>query len=71
MKPTTITGGESVFCINEAQLKRARSLAHGDGPESDRVRAAIDSMETEYSRNERAAIAFVLIDRLLKGEDEA
>ena len=70
MKQTPLTGGESVFCINEAQLERAKSLAHVDSPEGDRVREAIRQLETEYTRNERAAIAFVLIDQLLKNNDD-
>ncbi len=65
----SLTGGESVYCINEAQLERAQKLAEGDGPESDRVREAIAAMENEYSRNERAAIAFVVIERLLNKTD--
>ena len=65
----SLTGGESVYCINEAQLEKAKKLAEGDGPESDRVREAIVAMEKEYSRNERAAIAFVVIERLLNHTD--
>lgn len=65
----SLTGGESVFCINEAQLERAKRLYEGTGPESDRVRDEVDRLEREYSRNERAAIAFVAIDRLLSGKD--
>lgn len=69
MKQTTLTGGESVFCINEAQLERAKALAQVDSPEGDRIRDAISKMHAEYTRNERAAIAFVLIDQLLNNED--
>lgn len=62
---TSLTGGESVYCINEAQLVKAKSLAEGEGEESERVREALARLENDYSRNERAAIAFVLIERLL------
>lgn len=65
----SLTGGESVYCINEAQLAKAKKLVEGQGAESERVREAIVSMESEYSRNERAAIAFVVIERLLNHED--
>ncbi len=65
----SLTGGESVYCINEAQLAKAKKLVEGEGPESDRVREAIVAMENEYSRNERAAIAFVVIERLLNNTD--
>lgn len=66
---TQLTGGESVFCINESQLVKAYSLWETEGAEGDRVRAMVSKLESEYSRNERASIAFVLIDRLLKGKD--
>ncbi len=66
---TQLTGGESVFCINEAQLVKAYSLWEADGTEGDRVRDMVSTLERDYSRNERASIAFVLIDRLLKGKD--
>lgn len=62
---TSLTGGESVYCINEAQLAKAKSLAEADSVEGERVREALGRIENEYSRNERAAIAFVLIERLL------
>ena len=66
---TQLTGGESVFCINESQLIKAYSLWETEGQEGDRVRSMVTKLESEYSRNERASIAFVLIDRLLKGKD--
>ncbi len=66
---TQLTGGESVFCINESQLIKAYSLWETESPEGDRVREMVSHLETDYSRNERASIAFVLIDRLLKGKD--
>jgi len=59
-------GGESVYCINESQLREAFRLAEEESEAGARVRAMIEKLEGEMSRNERAALAFVLIDRLLR-----
>jgi len=66
VKPIELLGGESVFCINQSQLSNARKLAFDDPQASPRIQAEIQRLESEMSRNERAALAFVLIDRLLK-----
>ncbi len=66
VQPADLTGGESVYCINQAQLARAFELADGDGDDGARIRAALAELEQGLSRNQRAALAFVLIDRLLK-----
>lgn len=71
MKPIDIMGGESVYCINESQLKSAFELAFDDPEASPRIQKGIEDLEKAYSRNERAALAFVVIDRLLKSKDEA
>ena len=64
--PADLTGGESVYCINQVQLERAFELADADPDSGPRIRAALEGLEQDLSRNERAALAFVLIDRLLK-----
>lgn len=66
VKSIPLTGGESVYCINENQLKEAFRLAEEDPDASPRIQAAVEKLENEFSRNERAAVAFVVIDRLLK-----
>lgn len=66
VKPIELLGGESVYCINESQLKSAFRLAHDDPEAAPRIQAEITALEQKFSRNERAALAFVLIDRLLK-----
>lgn len=68
IKPIEILGGESVYCINESQLKKSFELAYEDPATSPKIQAAIDQIEEGLNRNERAALAFVLIDRLLKNE---
>lgn len=66
IKPIELLGGESVYCINESQLKNAFRLASDDPQSAPRIQAEIKALEEKLSRNERAALAFVLIDRLLK-----
>ncbi|MBW7908424.1 MAG: hypothetical protein H3C50_05815 [Kiritimatiellae bacterium] len=65
-RPIELLGGESVYCINESQLKNAFRLANDDPQSAPRIQAEIAALEEKLSRNERAALAFVLIDRLLK-----
>ena len=62
--PVSILGGESVYCINQSQLKDAMRLATEDETSSPRIQAALSELETRLTRNERAALAFVIIERL-------
>ena len=66
MQPVDVTGGESVYCINRTQLAEAFRLAEEDTASARRIAAALESVAKELSRNEQAALAFVLIDKLLK-----
>jgi len=66
VKPIELLGGESVYCINQSQLANAKKLAFDDPETSTRIQAEIKVLEEKFSRNERASLAFVLIDRLLK-----
>jgi len=66
IKPIEIMGGESVYCINQSQLENAHHLAFEDKEASPKIQAEIERLEKDLSRNERAALSFVLIDRLLK-----
>ena len=61
-----ITGGESVYCINQAQLAAAFRLAEQDPEAGRRINAVLGTIQRDLSRNEQAALAFVLIDKLLK-----
>lgn len=63
-----LSGGESVYCINEAQLRKAFELAENDPDSSVRIKDFLKKIETNLSRNERAALAFILVDHLLKSE---
>lgn len=64
LRPIDILGGESVYCVNEGQLKTSFELADRHPESSPKIQAAIRELESKLSRNERAALAFVLIDRL-------
>jgi hypothetical protein len=66
MKAIDLTGGESVYCINEGQLQRAYDLVMSDSLTADKINAHLKRLEEKLDRNERAALAFILIDRLLK-----
>ena len=64
LQPIDLTGGKSVYCLNQQQLERAMALFREDSPAGERIRAAVAKLEAECSRNEQAAIAFVLIEHL-------
>jgi hypothetical protein len=59
-----LAGGESIYCINEMQMRKALELAQQDPCSAPRLAAKLDELEGELDRNERAALAFLLIDRL-------
>lgn len=65
-----ITGGKSVFCFNQKQLDGAQHLFEEVSDTGERLRAEVMRFERDFSRNERAALAFVLIDRLSKTMEE-
>jgi len=66
LKPIDLTGGKSVYCFNQHQLDGAFALYREDSPTGVHIRAEVDRLERSCSRNEQAAIAFVLIDHLNK-----
>ena len=64
-KPTLdLTGGESVYCINQAQMKLARKLLDKDSSEHERLRELFSSVTGDLTRNEQAALSFLIIDHL-------
>lgn len=63
-KPVSIKGGESVYCINESQLRDALRLANEDPESSPRIQQAMTQLEQSLTRNERAALSFLIIERL-------
>ncbi|NKB24664.1 MAG: hypothetical protein GKR87_09890 [Kiritimatiellae bacterium] len=70
-KPIELLGGESIYCINEGQLKSAHKLAYENADTSGKIQSKLKELEDSLSRNERAALAFVVIDRLLNSSEES
>ena len=66
MQPIDLTGGKSVYCFNETQIKSAYDLVFEQPDTAAKLQAELERMEKDMTRNERAALAFVIIDRLLK-----
>ena len=70
IKPLDLTGGKSVYCFNQHQLDQAFKLAAAEDEPGRKVRAELDRLDKALTRNERAALAFVIIDRLNKSLPE-
>ena len=66
IEPVDLTGGKSVYCFNEAQLKHAFDLYEAEGESGDQIRAEVERLEAALTRNQRASLAFVIIDHLNK-----
>ncbi len=69
VKPVDLTGGKSVYCFNEGQLNAAFNLAESDTESGHKIQDELKKLEAGMTRNERAALAFVIIDRLNKSSD--
>ena len=65
LKEVDLSGGESIYCINEVQVKKARQLIDEDGVGAAKINRMIGLVESSLDRNERAALSFLLIERLL------
>jgi len=59
-----LLGGKSVHCINEQQMAEAKRLYEDDPESSPVIKAHLKRIESDLSRNERAALAFILIQNL-------
>ena len=62
-----LTGGESVYCINTFQMQKAEEIYAGEGETSEKLRDVMNRLESELDRNERAAVAMLLLQRLNRG----
>lgn len=60
----SILGGKSVYCINEWQIREAERLGRQDARSAPRIQAEMERLEKTLDRNERAALAFMMIERL-------
>ena len=70
LSPISILGGDSVYCINEAQMEHAKELVEKDPESSKKIKNIIDTLESDFSRNERAALAFTIIDNLRENREK-
>ena len=70
ISPISILGGESVYCINEAQMLDAQRLANEDIESSKKIQFQLKEIETNLSRNERAALAFTIIENLRENREK-
>jgi hypothetical protein len=66
VEPIPLLGGKSVYCINESQLREAYQLGQVDPETAPRIQAKLAELQSSLSRNEQAALAFLIIDRLLQ-----
>jgi hypothetical protein len=66
VEPVELMGGESVYCINESQLKTAYKMAEEKEGSKDKIQEQLKIIQEGLTRNEQASLAFVLIDKLLK-----
>lgn len=62
--PIPLLGGKSVFCINEEQMREAARLRQDVSESSQKIDAYLKRLEQDLNRNEQAALAFTLIERL-------
>lgn len=62
--PIPLLGGKSVHCINEQQMDEAIRLAESDAVSSPKIQERLRLLEADLTRNELAALAFVIIKRL-------
>lgn len=62
--PIPLLGGKSVHCINEQQMAEAWRLAEDEPDSALKIQAYLKEIETTLTRNERAALAFVIIQKL-------
>jgi hypothetical protein len=64
LKPIDLTGGKSVYCFNQHQMDHAHDLFNAEGPEGQILRDEVARLENDFTRNQQATIAFMLIEHL-------
>ena len=68
--PISILGGDSVYCINEAQMRDAKRLTNEDPESSKKIQSELEKLESDFSRNERASLAFTIIENLREDREK-
>lgn len=51
-------------------MLHAKELAEKDPESSKKIKSIIDTLESDFSRNERAALAFTIIDNLRENREK-
>jgi len=51
-------------------MEQAKKLAEEDPESSKKIRAALDSLASDFTRNERAALAFTIIENLRENREK-
>ena len=64
-----LLGGKSLYSVNLTRVDRAVTMAYDDPDSGPRIRANLERLEDELSGPERAAIALVVIDRIIREMD--
>ena len=70
IKPLDLSGGKSVYCFNESQIQKAFELAQSETESGEKIRNLLKQIIQDTTRNERAALAFMVIDELNKTSPE-
>lgn len=65
-----LLGGKSLYSVNLTRVDRAVAMAYNDPDSGPRILANLERLEDELTSSERAAIALVVIDRLIRNLDE-
>lgn len=60
-----LSGGGSVYCISRYQMEEAQRLAREE-ESGRRIGDALRGVREKLTRNEQAALAFLLIDELVR-----
>ena len=47
LSPVSILGGDSVYCINEAQMEHAKKLAEEDPESSIKIKSIMETLESD------------------------
>ena len=50
LSPISILGGDSVYCINEAQMEHAKKLTEEDPESSKKIKSIIDKLEKKINK---------------------
>jgi hypothetical protein len=61
-----LLGGPTIYDVNLTRVQRANELVYDDPRAGPRLRAHLERLEVDLDEMERAAMALVVIDRLIR-----